>query len=106
MLDLAARGELRPKPGRHEGRAGAAASETASSSSHECGSGEEEGRRGEGGSDKGGEGGRGEGGEGGSGRMAVAVVHLGCVIGADRRLVAGGEEDVMRMADLVAGRVG
>ncbi|GIL63684.1 hypothetical protein Vafri_17706 [Volvox africanus] len=33
------------------------------------------------------------------------VVMLACVVGADRRLVSGGEEDVMRIADLVRGKV-
>ncbi|GLC42590.1 hypothetical protein PLESTB_001116900 [Pleodorina starrii] len=39
------------------------------------------------------------------GRLPACVVSLACVVGADRRLVAGGEEDVMRIADLVRGKV-
>ncbi|KAG2454876.1 hypothetical protein HYH02_000707 [Chlamydomonas schloesseri] len=47
------------------------------------------------------------GGDGASsaGSFTACVVALGCVVGADRRLVAGGEEDVMRIADLVRGKV-
>ncbi|KAG2440119.1 hypothetical protein HXX76_004233 [Chlamydomonas incerta] len=44
-------------------------------------------------------------GAGSGGAFTACVVALGCVVGADKRLVAGGEEDVMRIADLVRGKV-
>ncbi|KXZ48575.1 hypothetical protein GPECTOR_26g478 [Gonium pectorale] len=38
-------------------------------------------------------------------RLRACVVCLACVVGPDRRLVGGGEEDVLRIADLVRGKV-